>query len=44
MKLTLVGILSILLIAETKSEDQPQWGTAWERNMVSHETGLPEYI
>lgn len=22
--------------------DQPQWGTAWERNLVSEERGLPE--
>jgi outer membrane protein assembly factor BamB len=22
--------------------DQPQWGQAWSRNLVSHETGLPD--
>jgi outer membrane protein assembly factor BamB len=41
IRLTLLGMLSILLLAETKSDDQPQWGTAWERNMVSQEKGLP---
>ena len=28
-------------MAEGQAEDQPQWGRAWTRNMVSSETGLP---
>jgi len=26
----------------SEATDQPQWGEAWSRNMVSHERGLPE--
>ncbi len=26
----------------TRAADQPQWGQAWSRNMVSGETGLPD--
>jgi len=28
--------------AQTPAADQPQWGRAWSRNMVSDERGLPE--
>ena len=26
----------------TFAADQPQWGEAWSRNMISHERGLPD--
>src|SRR5258708_32819700 len=28
--------------AASHAADQPQWGTAWTRNMVSSETNLPD--
>jgi outer membrane protein assembly factor BamB len=31
-----------VLLLPTHAADQPQWGQAWSRNMVSAETGLPE--
>jgi outer membrane protein assembly factor BamB len=31
-----------VLLLPTHAADQPQWGHAWSRNMVSAETGLPE--
>src|SRR5688572_29110518 len=37
MKLAFIAIASVTLLAK----DQPQWGEAWSRNMVSAETGLP---
>jgi len=30
------------LLLAARAADQPQWGQAWSRNMVSEETGLPE--
>ena len=30
------------LLLTARAADQPQWGQAWSRNMVSEETGLPE--
>src|SRR5881396_793868 len=27
---------------QTRAADQPQWGQAWSRNMISAETGLPD--
>jgi len=30
------------LLLPTRAADQPQWGQAWSRNMVSDETGLPD--
>jgi len=30
------------LLLPARAADQPQWGQAWSRNMVSEETGLPE--
>jgi len=39
----LVGIVSLpALPAPLGAADQPQWGVAWSRNMVSEETGLPD--
>ena len=38
---TFVFILA-LGVSAVWSKDQPQWGEAWTRNMVSGETGLPE--
>ncbi len=35
-------ILPILFCAPALAADQPQWGQAWSRNMVSSETNLPE--
>ena len=32
------------LLAAAHAADQPQWGEAWSRNMVSGETGLPESL
>ena len=31
-----------LLISTVRAGDQPQWGQAWSRNMVSNEKGLPD--
>ncbi|MFA6543514.1 MAG: PQQ-binding-like beta-propeller repeat protein [Limisphaerales bacterium] len=31
-----------LVVNPTQAADQPQWGAAWSRNMVSAEHGLPE--
>lgn len=39
MKLFLLGCL--LGISIVHAADQPQWGQAWSRNMVSNEKGLP---
>lgn len=33
--------LFVLLVASARAADQPQWGHAWTRNMISSETGLP---
>jgi outer membrane protein assembly factor BamB len=30
------------LLFQARAADQPQWGQAWSRNMVSEETGLPD--
>jgi len=38
--LTALSCGALLLTA--RAADQPQWGQAWSRNMVSQETGLPE--
>ncbi|MCX7046172.1 MAG: PQQ-binding-like beta-propeller repeat protein [Candidatus Sumerlaeota bacterium] len=32
----------LLLTAKATADDQPQWGQAWSRNMVSNEKGLPD--
>jgi outer membrane protein assembly factor BamB len=32
----------LLCFFSTLAADQPQWGTAWSRNMVSNERGLPD--
>lgn len=37
LALVILGLVSRLFAA-----DQPQWGQAWSRNMVSEETGLPD--
>ena len=33
-------IVGVMLLAAAQADDQPQWGQAWTRNMVSTETGL----
>jgi len=33
---------ALLPLASAQGADQPQWGEAWSRNMVSAERGLPE--
>ena len=30
------------LLLPARAADQPQWGQAWSRNMISEETGLPD--
>jgi len=36
------GLICLLAAAATaRADDQPQWGQAWSRNMVSSERGLP---
>ena len=35
---------SLVCFAALRAEDQPQWGTAWNRNMISAETGLPAHF
>src|SRR5436190_2623037 len=32
----------LLLSADLPAADQPQWGQAWTRNLVSDERGLPD--
>src|SRR3954453_1422575 len=49
-RLSIVGCMSILrvialgfmLCAAVHANDQPQWGAAWTRNMVSSERNLPD--
>jgi len=36
------ALFLLLSIRSERAADQPQWGEAWTRNMVSHEKGLPE--
>ena len=36
------ALASGALLLPARAADQPQWGQAWSRNMVSEETGLPE--
>jgi len=40
------GMLGLALLAPMglRAGDQPQWGRAWDRNLVSSETGLPEFF
>jgi outer membrane protein assembly factor BamB len=41
-RFVLVPALLLIVAGETaRSGDQPQWGQAWSRNMVSSERGLP---
>jgi len=35
-------IFSLVVTSAVFSDDQPQWGRRYSRNMVSDETGLPE--
>jgi outer membrane protein assembly factor BamB len=37
-----IAMLFTIFIPAVRSSDQPQWGQAWTRNMVSTEKGLPE--
>lgn len=37
-----LGLATVLLASLAHTEDQPQWGQAWTRNMVSNERGLPD--
>ena len=34
--------LALLVAVPLRAADQPQWGQAWSRNMVSAERGLPD--
>ena len=34
--------LALLVTSPLRATDQPQWGQAWSRNMVSAERGLPD--
>ena len=36
-----MATLALAIAAHARAADQPQWGQAWSRNMVSAETGLP---
>jgi outer membrane protein assembly factor BamB len=38
----LISVLIAVSILTGRTSDQPQWGEAWTRNMVSNEKGLPE--
>ena len=35
------GMLALFVAAALRAGDQPQWGQAWSRNMVSDEANLP---
>lgn len=35
-------LLSGVWALPVRGDDQPQWGQAWSRNMISHEKGLPD--
>ena len=34
--------VAIICLPSLQAADQPQWGHAWTRNMVSSEKGLPD--
>lgn len=36
--------VSVILFSALQAADQPQWGQAWSRNMVSGETNLPDHF
>ena len=38
----LLGGLALWAASLPAAADQPQWGQAWSRNMVSEENGLPD--
>ncbi|MCD6339949.1 MAG: PQQ-binding-like beta-propeller repeat protein [Verrucomicrobia bacterium] len=38
------ALLAVFCASLTQAADQPQWGAAWSRNMVSEEKGLPETV
>src|SRR6185503_4488231 len=42
MFMTRVLLVGLLLSAPAHAADQPQWGVAWTRNMISHERNLPD--
>src|SRR5690349_5009837 len=35
------GLVAAITVSSLQAADQPQWGQAWSRNMVSNERGLP---
>ena len=37
-----IALLFVLSLSDLRGSDQPQWGEAWTRNMVSKEQGLPD--
>ena len=37
-----LAALVVIVTMQTRAADQPQWGQAWSRNMVSSERGLPD--
>jgi outer membrane protein assembly factor BamB len=41
MRLIFCGLALISVAMAARAADQPQWGEAWSRNMVSSERGLP---
>ncbi len=38
----LAAFAALILACPTRADDRPQWGQPYSRNMVSHETDLPE--
>ncbi len=40
--LLLLGLSLLLCTSGATASDQPQWGQAWSRNLVSEERGLPD--
>jgi outer membrane protein assembly factor BamB len=41
-RVSAIGILLAQCLLSAVASDQPQWGVAWTRNMVSSERGLPD--
>ncbi|HEY2341579.1 MAG TPA: PQQ-binding-like beta-propeller repeat protein [Chthoniobacteraceae bacterium] len=44
MRLRLYLLLTSISVAFAHAADQPQWGEAWSRNMVSAERNLPDFF
>ncbi len=41
---TSCGLLILFTASQSTAGDQPQWGSAWSRNMVSSEKNLPDHF